>query len=305
MREISKDDDFLKFLGEQESQYLLKGHEIADEAWERMQSGPSVIGDKLPWHWTHEEFRFREGEITIWGGRNGHGKSMVVGMVIGWLMRETKCLISSLEMPLGATYARMAKQCIGSGNPSRQYFDDWTKRTENLWLYDQLDSVEPERILGMVSYAASELGIKHVVIDSLMKCGIKTDDYNKQKEFVDRLCWAAKANKIHIHLVHHLRKGDKDGQLPDKNDVKGAGEITDLTDNLMLVWRNLHKEDQVRQGKPSDGLGPDAKLIVAKQRHGEWEGHINLTFHVDTMQYTGRNTSVLRWDDELSNKSYS
>ena len=80
--------------------------------------------------------------------------------------------------------------------------------------------------------ALKELKIQHVVIDSLMKCGIMDDDYNGQKQFVDCLCWAAKTYGGHIHLIHHIRKTRSEEEIPDKFDVMGASALTNLVDNV-------------------------------------------------------------------------
>lgn len=34
-------------------------------------------GDHLPWPKTHDNLRFRPGEVSLWMGINGHGKSML------------------------------------------------------------------------------------------------------------------------------------------------------------------------------------------------------------------------------------
>jgi twinkle protein len=118
-----------------------------------------------------------------------------------------------------------------------------------------------------------------MVIDSLMKCVRGEDDYNGQKALVDELCAIARDHSIHIHLVHHIRKLENEAKKPDKSDVKGSGAITDQVDNVLLVWRN--KADQ-QSRKAAD---PDAALICCKQRHGEWEGGINLWFDKESQQY--------------------
>ncbi len=212
---------------------------------------------------------------------------MVLSHVTAHLMKQTRCLIASLEMPIASTGNRLLRQIGGLDNPTVSYIDEmlqWT--SDKLWIYDELDTVKSERILGMCIYAMTELKIKHVVIDSLMKCGISGDDYNRQKEFVDRLCWEAKTYGGHIHLVHHMRKGRSESETPDKFDVKGAGEITDLVDNLIIVHRNKDKEKKIEQGKSVEDFVPDSTLTVAKQRHGEWEGVINLWFHKSSQQFT-------------------
>ena len=140
-----------------------------------------------------------------------------------------------------------------------------------MWLYDQTGTAEARTILGMVKYCAKELGITHVFIDSLMKCVKAEDDYNGQKDFVDNLCAIAKDLDVHIHLVHHLKKPSKEGDMPDKHDTKGSGSITDQVDNLFMVWRNKPKEDDYKaKGSHSNKqTEPDCYLLCRKQRNYE------------------------------------
>ena len=61
----------------------------------------------------------------------------------------------------------------------------------------------------------------------------------------------------------------------------GAGEITDLVDNLVIVWRNLRKDD--KPDTPSSD--PDAYMRVAKQRHHSWEGSFSFWFDKASQQF--------------------
>lgn len=283
------DIDFIAFVGKLEDQYLIHLSDAKDEILDRFSGDDNVYGDELPWQKTDRLIRLRPKEVTLWAGINGHGKSMVLSHVVAHLIKFTSCLIASLEMPISATGQRMIRQIVGLDKPSKEYVESALNFTDrNLWVYDQLDTVPTERILGMVIYAISELGIKHVVIDSLMKCGIDDDDYNGQKAFVDRLCWAAKTYGGHIHLVHHIRKTRSEEELPDKFDVMGSSALTNLVDNVVIVHRNKKKENQKEEERIEDD--PDTRLIVAKQRHGEWEGRIGLWFHKSSQQYLGRPT---------------
>lgn len=293
MKRISDDIDFLKFVGRQESQYLLTKDKWREAVMELVEGNVAYLGDPLPWSKTHQYFRLRPGEVSIYAGVNGHGKSQLSGMVALWLCQHSPVVIASLEMKPERTLMRMIRQAAGCDDVSQSFADQFLSTdTQNLWIYDQLDSVEPERILGMMHYAAQELGAKHVFIDSLMKCIAGTDDYNSQKDFVDRVCWLAKTENIHVHLIHHMRKRESEQQRPGKFDVRGASEIVDLVDNLLIVFRNKAKEEKIRsqkaQGKPvaDDVLEEyDTLLTVAKQRHGEWEGNIRLWFHEKSLQY--------------------
>lgn len=284
--EILKDAEFLEFKANQESQFITPASDYRQLAIDSFVDSDVMKGMKLPWTKTHEHFAIRKGEVTLWAGVNGHGKSQVLGQVAALTLPISKWLIASLEMPIRSTINRMARQIGGVSNPSESYVNQIMNYTENrLWIYDQIDTIPADRIIAMVHYAATKLGIDNIIIDSLVKCGMGVDDYNAQKKFVDRLCWAARAHDIHIHLVHHVRKSEREGKIPDKFDVKGAGEIIDLVDNIIIVHRNKDKELKVQQKKPFEKLDPDNSLIVAKQRHAGIEGRFALYFHADSQQF--------------------
>lgn len=296
---LLEDKEFLEFQGLAESANLLQISEILDQTWERLDNrGPEQIGDKLPWPKTHDYIRLRPGELSLWAGINGHGKSLILGQIILWLPYAVKSVIASLEMPVAATAARMCRQTLPSGNPSRQYLEQFADSAGNLWLYDQVQTVKTERMLALCMYAGQILGADHIVIDSLVKCGIAQDDYPRQKEFADALCQLAKAYQMHIHLVHHMRKGRHEDDPPDKMDIKGAGELTDLADNVFIMHRNKRKERQMENGQHVEELDPDAELWCLKQRHGEWEGKVNLYFDKHSHQYMGGPSSRLQWRSE-------
>lgn len=292
------DVDFLKFVSTQESQFMVGMAHASAEIHERFRGGVSTFGDTLPWPKTHDIVRLRPGEVSLWCGINGHGKSMVTSHVAASLMLNRPVTIASLEMPIAATGHRMLRQIGSTSNPTPKFIDEMIEWTHGkLWVYDQLDTVKSERILGMVIYAASELGCGHVFIDSLMKCGVRQDDLDGQSEFVNRLCWAAKAHQVHVHLVHHMRKGESEEKIPDKFDVKGSGTVTDMVDNLFIVHRNKKKERDVAASKPVEEMCPDTVLRVGKQRHGEWEGDIALWFDKDSQQFiAGPNSMKQRFE---------
>jgi twinkle protein len=262
-------------------------------------------GKTLPWDKTHENFRFRLGEVTLWPGINGHGKSQVLGQVVNSLLSQNeKVCIASFEMHPYRTLARMTRQAIGTNSPSEQFIRDYTGWLVNkLWLYEQQGTVRGDRVLAVIYYGAKELGINHFVIDSLMKCGVRSDDFNAQKEFIDKLCAAARDLNIHIHLIAHSRKGDDEYSPPNKMDVAGTADITNQVDNVMTVWRNKLKEKLIRNKKASqeDTHKPDCMIICDKQRNGEWEGEIALWFNPASMRYLSTEFEKI-WPMKITNQ---
>lgn len=286
---LNADDiDFERYLDDYESkktsQFVKPIGEFAEEAYEYLSAPPESVGDTLPWQTTWDKFQFRPGELTIWAGVNGNGKSLVMGQTGLWL--GSPVVIASMEMQPRITVARMIRQAGAIANPTRQHFDELIAKLQGqVYLYDHVGQVTQESMLGLCHYAAKERGIRHVMIDSLVKCGISTDDYNAQKKFVDRLSQAAKDHDIHVHLVVHIRKGQRETDQPDKFDIKGAGEITDLADNVLIISRNLRKELAVSNGATDLEEEPDGFIRVAKQRNGEWEGGFRFWWNPQAQQW--------------------
>ena len=144
----------------------------------------------------------------------------------------------------------------------------------------------------MTRYCAMELGVKHIVIDSLMKCVKGEDDFNGQKNFVDELTALARDHNVHIHLVHHIRKLVNEEQQPNKHDLKGSGSISDQVDNVFLMWRNKRKENMRNRGEQIDETIPDAFLMCEKQRNGEHQEWLSLWYHAASQQFVENQGSV-------------
>jgi twinkle protein len=292
------DKELLEFLGQQESQDINWGDHYAGELAERLETGKLLTGAILPWGKTHNLIRFREGEVTIWAGMNGHKKSMLLGQVMMWFALSQRVGVMSFEMPVIDTMQRLVYQAAGCV-PSIDFGKQWSEwNHERICYYDQLDTVPAERVLGVIFYMANYLGCKHIKVDSLTKCGLPSGDRDAEKRFIDTLSATAKALNIHIHLVAHVRKPHQGGEAyqPTKFDIRGAGELTDLVDNVIIVWKDK-KLEGIKQKEQRGGIltpdektyfdeNPDQRLICAKQRRGEWEGNIGLWFHTPSLQFT-------------------
>jgi twinkle protein len=291
------DKDLLSFLGQQESQKIHWGDHWANDLIEELENGSTLTGAKLPWSDTHDKIRFRPGEVSVHGGMNGHFKSMVTGQMAMWFALQGEPVgIMSFEMPVKVTQMRMCRQAAGSKYPAHDFVRRWSLwNYKHLAYYDHLDTSPSNRVLGAVFYMAKDLGIKHIVIDSLMKCGLPYGERGAEKAFIDALCATAKVFQIHIHLVCHIRKpsGPDQSKIPTKWDIKGAGEITDLVDNVLVHWSDKKKSELTRKLNTGRTLSdteqeyllrPAQRLIVEKQRHGAYEGTIGLEMH-DSLQF--------------------
>jgi twinkle protein len=291
------ENDFEGYMKERdtsEHSNIKPANEFHDELITFFNSDSVYSGSTLPWAKTHEQIRLRPGEVTLWSGFNGSGKSLILGQIMLHSLKEYKVCIASLEMRPVTTLARMCRQALGANNPTQDYVKRFCERCcEKLWFYDQLGTVNSERMISVIHYAVEKLGVNHFVIDSLMKCGIADDDYNGQKRFIDKLCAAAKDSRCHIHLVAHSRKGLDEFTPPGKMDVKGSGSITDQVDNVITVWRNKKKEQFIASKNASKTfIEPDTLIICDKQRNGEWEGKIGLWYDKSSTSFTEGNVTT-------------
>lgn len=295
------DIDFAQYEHETEAKQKVKDAALwVQELIDRINNPVHVTRSLMPWKKTHGLLQFRRGEVTVWGGANGHGKSLVTGQVaLGLCAQGERVCIASFEMKPLKTLERMGRQWSGENPDSPAFrgsqhsrrriidvyeqFRDWT--TGRLFLYDQQGTVNARQVAAVARFCAKEKGITHFVVDNLMKCVADEDDYNGQKAFVDELTAIARDHQIHIHIVHHIKKPASEEHKPNKYDYKGSGSITDQVDNVVSVWRNKPKERAREAGKMVSDTEPDCLLICDKQRNGDWEGQIGLWFHRDSQQF--------------------
>jgi twinkle protein len=293
MQELN-DIDFEKYLEDHENRKVAQHIELMtdnlEEVHDYMINGSVVNGDPLVWQKTWDLWRARPSELTIWAGVNGNGKSTAQSMVAAYF--NGKSVIASLEMPTKTTKAKMFRQVTGVANASLDYLRGMAEELKDkIYLYNKVGRVTPDTIRGLIVYSAEVLKVNHVFIDSLVKCGLGVDDYNKQKNFVSELSELAKEYKIHIHLVVHMRKGRDETELPDKFDIKGAGEITDLADNVLIVARNTRKQialqdiDLTEVEADEWANQPDGTIRIAKNRHGEFDGKFNFWYDPASQQW--------------------
>ena len=287
---LTDDFDFAMYLNDTDHQQKVRpASDFVQVAKDRLRARAKEKRTFLPWTKCNDSFEFRRGEVTVWAGQNGHGKTdLTTQQALSLIGQGERVCVASFEMKPVTTIGRMVRMFAMTNPFSPEFqgsegldildtlYDDFAGWTDGrMWLYDQTGTAQPRTILGMVKYCAVELGITHVFIDSLMKCVKAEDDYNGQKDFVDQLCALAKDCDIHVHLVHHLKKPSKEGDMPDKHDTKGSGSITDQIDNLFMVWRNKPKEDDLKaKGSSSNKqTEPDCYLLCRKQRNYEGSGN--------------------------------
>jgi twinkle protein len=288
--QLVRDIDLSGFMQDTETHKVRPAADFLDATIERFY-GERRTGARMPWVPLHGKFDLRAGETTVWAGVNGTGKTQLVLQVVQSLLRqESPVFVASFELTPDRTMQRMCRHAAGGDQPSIEFiraFHRWTDA--RLWLFDHQGGFSGQKMLAVVRWVRANLPVKHVVIDSLMKLDIGPDDYSAQKTLINRLHSLSMELGLHIHLIAHARKSERETDRIDKFAIKGTSEIADQVDNIVLVNRNVAKERKLEEweqehrdfANPSADMQDvlkqwDAGLRVAKQRHGEWEGAVPL-----------------------------
>ena len=261
------------------------------------------VGFRAPYGALQGKLAFRPAEITVWTGDSGAGKTQILSdCAVDWVQQGSRVCLSSLEMHPAFTLKRMCKQVIGTDRPTEPAARAalcWL--TQGLLLYDHTGKQKIDEMLRLFDYGRARYGCDQFIIDSLMRLGVAGDDYNTQEAVIFRIVeWAMKSS-VHVHLVAHAKKGERDRGAPATEDIKGAMEIGANAFNIISVWRDRKHEDQVaeleRSGNTDQAAAlrqqrPGVIMNVAKQRNGDFEGKIGLWFDQKTYRYHSRADQV-------------
>jgi twinkle protein len=153
------------------------------------------------------------------------------------------------------------------------------------YIFDIVGAVMSESLLDAFEFAARKYGIKHFFIDSLMRVSFKErDEIKAHKEFCEKLVNFYSEYDCHVHLVAHPRKGYKDTDQPDKVDVGGTGQITNLAHNVLSFYR--YTEEQKEKAQYKGYTLPDNILSIKKNREWGTEGNIKFAFSASSKKFT-------------------
>lgn len=251
-----------------------------------------LSGYTSPYGKLADRLRFRPGEVTLWSGAAGSGKSQILSDCIPhWIKEGSRICLASLEMKGEQTLRRMVKQTGGVDRPTAAFLSRILEFLDpGLLIYEHVGKARVAALLEVFDYARAKFGCDQFVIDSLMRLGIAGDDYTGQEQALFQIVdWAVKAN-IHLHLVAHSRKSERGQGVPETEDIKGAMEIGANASNIVTIWRNRNHEENLKSAVSESiraelGQKPGVILNIAKQRNGDFEGKIGLWFDQSTYRY--------------------
>ena len=205
---------------------------------------------------------FLDGDLTVWSGKRGEGKSTFLNQVVLQAVEDGKnvCVYSG-EIPEDRIREDLMVCAAGpwhtetltdtftgtefqsATDEAAEYIDAWWNH--RLWVYDNKIVEEDERsaIIERFSAAYSQYDCRVFVVDNLMIVNCNTsgrDVMQAQADFVIKLRKFAQTYGVHVHIVVHPRKTDI---VDDADDVGGLGAITNVACNVYNVRRGTGQDE--------------------------------------------------------------
>jgi len=242
------------------------------------------------------------GEITIVGGRPGHGKStMLLNLLSNILAGKRKVLLFNREL----TNVEVLKKLLALESGRLSY----SMIRQGIYDVDQLQ--ELDRIRGFIAkkYCASRFRMYNMIRDfptsateiKKFKPDVIVDDYiqlitptGKEEQrrlqlerIVNDYKWIAKEYNCSVILASQLNRAieTRGTQRPQLSDLAESGAIEQVAENVFFVYYPY----KVQGGKPEEKN--KLVLVAAKVRYGE-TGSIQ-------MAYDGDKCKMYNSEDEL------
>ena len=253
---------------------------------------------------------FGAGELSVWTGRRGSGKSTLISqLLLNAVDQGVNVFAYSGELTSANFYKGVVSQAAGGAysrmeidpHSGKEYYLVDTKAEKKIkewldgrfFLYDNniADANDAESILSVMGLGVHRYGCKMFLMDNLMTARYSRSDrdfYREQSEFVGRLVEFSKKNNVHVHLVAHPRKAGE-GQLI-ADDVGGTGDITNRADNVFSITRIMEED-----------AGFDAGLTILKNRYYGTMAKIKLDFDRTCNRFYEDGTSSnwkYSWDND-------
>lgn len=219
---------------------------------------------------------FRAGEVTVWTGRNGDGKSTFLNQTVAQVLKKDeiqKFCVASFEMKPEMLIRWMMKQTgLGVIEENWQEFLDIIG--DRIYFINTNREMNPDKLLDTFNYLYMRFGVQNYLIDSLLRINLSSrkDRLESEKDFMNLLTGFAADTNTHIHLVAHPRKGDTDHKVIYKVDIAGSGDIGNLAFNVISIQRSQYNDDKMT-------------LTILKNRIKGTLGYVNYIFNPEFKRF--------------------
>lgn len=132
--------------------------------------------------------------------------------------------------------------------------DKWLKAndffTNKLFIFNNNLLANKQNLIGTLEKARTEQGCKFFVLDNVEMFDLDADNENASlKEMCIALRQWAISKKVHILIVAHIRKIDRNICRPEIFDVKGSSSLTNICKNIITIIRTDKLDTETHEYK--------------------------------------------------------
>eukprot|EP00092_Neocalanus_flemingeri_P020748 GFUD01022483.1.p1 GENE.GFUD01022483.1~~GFUD01022483.1.p1 ORF type:complete len:775 (+),score=175.67 GFUD01022483.1:166-2490(+) len=225
---------------------------------------------------------FRRGEMTVFTGRTGSGKTTFMSEYsLDLCMQGVSTLWGSFEVKNVRLVRMMLKQ-FGLVNLDENLgeFDNVAEKFLKLPLFFTTfhGTQDLEMVLDAMGHAVYVHDIAHVIIDNIQFMvgtrGGHMDRFAKQDQCIEEFRKFATLHNVHVTLVIHPRK-DMEEKLT-KDSIFGGGKATQEADNVLLLQEESSEDSFVKR----------KSIEVAKNRYAGDLGIMPLYFTKPVLSFS-------------------
>lgn len=263
----------------------------------------------------------RMGDLTIWTGKRGGGKSTILNQtIIDTVDQKTKCFLYTGELANSKAKEWLDRQVAGE-RYIVTYKDDLTGREEYgvhpkiipiieewykdyIYCYGDDGEDDIEDLMEVMEYAYRRYNIKRFLLDNLktIKQNGSKDFYRAQANTINALRKFVKKYNVHIDLVVHPRKTQS--KTLNDEDVGGSSDIIDLAHNIIEVQR-IYEED-ITEDSDEKMIENDTILRIKKNReYGDVNKEGYYKFNPKSKRMYGK-TGIKKydWEDNVEDRNF-
>jgi replicative DNA helicase len=243
------------------------------------------------------------GELWIFGGRPGIGKTSVLLQMAQSMSKQGNVLFASLEMNWRQLLDRMIASDLGIhprslrvGQYSEEFYDNILKALpkiteQNLYFFgrgilsDQA-GITTNILYHVASAMQNKIGLRAICVDYL---GLFADEaknlYEKTTHISARLKRMAESLEVPIICASQLSRSlehEKGDKKPSLHSLRDSGAVEQDADVVLFLYREDYYRDKLSEHPEAEG---SAEIIIAKQRQGASNIEIPLTWDYDRRIY--------------------
>jgi flagellar biosynthesis GTPase FlhF len=235
------------------SNKLLSFREVREEVREELANPDAIKGipsRTLP-GLTRILKGFRRGEVTIFTGPTGVGKtSLLCQLSLDFCVQGVPTLWGSFEIKATRLIKKMLHQFVGKNMEQHLHeFNMYADTFEQLPLYFMrfYGGTSIDRVLETMEYSVLVNNVQHIVIDNLQfmmnsaeSISYQQDRFAIMDQVIHKFRMFASDFNVHLSIVIHPRK-ENDDILLSTSSIYGSAKATQEADNVIAIQKRKEK----------------------------------------------------------------